>query len=65
MTTLHEYARRANQYRPTDSDALANEIRRLHATGLTRRDISSALKIDLVVVLHALSTDPLHIGDLE
>jgi hypothetical protein len=63
MNTATDYDHRAMFHRPTDTDALAAEIRRLHSTGLTRRDIASALRIDLTTVLHALSTDPSHTGD--
>jgi hypothetical protein len=41
-------------YRPTDRAVISAEIRRLHATGLKPRDISSALRIDVSAVLEAL-----------
>ena len=45
---------RAQAYRPTDPAALAAEIRRLAASGLTGRDISVALRVGLGQVLEAL-----------
>ncbi|MEO8313244.1 MAG: hypothetical protein ABI645_00485 [Pseudomonadota bacterium] len=51
-----EYAARAQQHRPTDPAALAREMRRLEATGLTPRDISAALRIHLVAVMNVLAT---------
>lgn len=44
----------ANQHRPSDPVAIASEIRRLHASGLTPRDVSVALRIDMGAVLEAL-----------
>jgi len=44
----------ANMHRPTDPEAIAAEIRRLRKTGLTARDISNTLRLDLGVVLAAL-----------
>jgi hypothetical protein len=41
----------AERYRPTDVDALAAEIRRLHASGLKARDLSTALRLPLNEVL--------------
>jgi hypothetical protein len=63
MNTATDYDRRAMFHRPTDRDVLAAEIRRLHSTGLTRRDIASALRIDLTTVLHALTVATSHTGD--
>jgi hypothetical protein len=48
------YADRAQQYRPTDAAALAAEVRRLVAGGLTARDIAQALRLDLGAVLELL-----------
>ncbi len=45
---------RAQVHRPTNPAALAAEIRRLAATGLTARDISIALRVGLGQVLEAL-----------
>jgi hypothetical protein len=44
----------ANLHRPSDPTALSGEIRRLHQTGLTPRDISVALRLDMGAVLQAL-----------
>ena len=44
----------ADKHRPTDPAVLSAEIRRLAATGLTARDISTALRIDMAQVLEAL-----------
>ena len=44
----------ANMHRPTDPTALAGEIRRLHGTGLTPRDIAATLRLDMAAVLQAL-----------
>jgi transposase-like protein len=41
-------------HRPKDRAGMAAEIRRLYTTGLKPRDISSALRIDVNAVLHAL-----------
>jgi hypothetical protein len=49
---------RANQYRPTDPQAIASEIRRLRGNGLTPSDIAGALRIGLGQVLEALSVEP-------
>ena len=63
MPTAHDYDRRANAHRPTTIGAMANEIRRLKNTGLTVRDISVALRLDLGQVLTAL-IDSTSTGDL-
>jgi hypothetical protein len=44
----------ANMHRPTDPAVIAAEIRRLRQTGLTPRDMSNTLRLDLAVVLEAL-----------
>lgn len=49
-----DYESLANEHRPTDPDALAIEIHRLHRGGLKPRDIASALRLDLAAVLTAL-----------
>jgi hypothetical protein len=41
-------------HKPADQGAIEAEIRRLHGTRLTARDISSALRLDIAVVLQAL-----------
>jgi hypothetical protein len=45
---------RAQQHRPTNPEQMAAEIRRLASTGLTQRDISVALRVDMGLVLAAL-----------
>ena len=45
---------RAKLYRPTDPALICDEMRRLAASGLTARDISDALSLDIVQVLEAL-----------
>jgi hypothetical protein len=49
------YIIRAQLHRPSDPEALATEIRRLHSTGLTRRDIASALRLQTDQVVNALA----------
>jgi len=43
----------ANQYRPSDPAAIAFEVRRMHQSGLTARDISTALRLapDVVITI--------------
>jgi hypothetical protein len=43
----------ANRYRPSDRAAIEAEIRRMHADGLTARDISTALRLppDTVITI--------------
>ena len=45
----------ADKHRPTDPAIMAAEIRHLRKTGLKPRDIATALRVDLGVVLSALS----------
>ncbi len=45
---------RRDRYRPTDPAALAAEVRRLHRTGLTARDISTALRLQLDQVVNII-----------
>jgi hypothetical protein len=49
-----DYNARASQHRPDDPAALAVEIRRLHADGLTARDIAEALRLAPDVVINIL-----------
>lgn len=49
-----DHAARADRHRPTDPGAIAAEIRRQVATGLRPRDVASAMRLDLAVVLDAL-----------
>lgn len=44
----------ANLHRPTDSRAMAAEIRRLRGEGLMPRDIADTLRLGLGAVLEAL-----------
>lgn len=49
---LHDdYITCAQRHRPTDSTAIAAEVRRLHTTGLRPRDIASALRVHPQIVL--------------
>ncbi len=48
----------AQQHRPLDDAALAAECRRLHATGLTPRDVAIAMRVDLAIVLDWLRVAP-------
>jgi hypothetical protein len=50
----------ANQHRPSDPAALAAEILRLHADGLSARDISTALRLPPDMVITILYGEPLH-----
>jgi hypothetical protein len=51
---MSAYAQLADLNRPTDPIALATEIRRLHASGLTARDIATALRLAPDVVINLL-----------
>jgi DNA-binding CsgD family transcriptional regulator len=42
---------RSQQHRPPDETALARECSRLVATGLTQRDVATALRLDPAEVL--------------
>jgi hypothetical protein len=44
----------ANKFRPEDPAALADEVRRLHKTGLTPRDISTALHLPPDFIINVL-----------
>ena len=48
-------AQLAEMHRPTDPMALAAEIRRLHASGLTARDIATALRLAPDSVINLLN----------
>lgn len=54
------YDTRANQHRPTEPALLAAEIRRLHADGLSARDISTALRLSHDMVITILYGAPLY-----
>ncbi len=45
-----DYAALARLHEPTDPNAIASEVRRLHGQGLTGRDIAAALRISHVQV---------------
>lgn len=49
-----DYVTRATLHRPTDPSAIGAEIRRMHAGGLTARDIAEALHLSLAAVVEAL-----------
>jgi hypothetical protein len=55
-----DYNARASQHRPDDPAALATELRRMHADGLTSRDISEALRLAHAQVITILYGDPTH-----
>ena len=48
------YAQLAQLHRPTDPAALAAEIRRLHRSGLSARDIAAALRLAPDAVINTL-----------
>jgi hypothetical protein len=52
---MSAYAQLAEMHRPTDPIALAAEIRRLHESGLTARDIATALRLAPDVVINMLN----------
>jgi DNA-binding NarL/FixJ family response regulator len=58
--TDSDYNARASQHRPSDPAALATEIRRMHADGLTSRDIAEALRLSHAQVIMILYGEPLH-----
>lgn len=45
-----DYARLAQMHRPTDTDALAREARRLTGDGLSVRDVAMALNVSAQAV---------------
>lgn len=49
--TLQRYDQLAQINRPRDESSLARECSRLRSTGLTARDIATALRLDLGTVL--------------
>jgi hypothetical protein len=51
------YDQRAAQHRPQGAQ-LEAEIRRLHAAGLTARDIAVALRLQLDLVVNVLAERP-------
>jgi hypothetical protein len=53
-----DYTRRATLHRPTDPSVIGAEIRRMHAGGLTARDIAEALHLNLAAVIEALHSKP-------
>jgi DNA-binding transcriptional regulator LsrR (DeoR family) len=46
------------QHKPTDANAIAREARRLHAQGLTHRDIAEALGLSELAVATLLRGAP-------
>ena len=55
MTAAIDYDRLARLHMPSDPAALRAECRRLLKTGLTPRDVSIVLRLDLGQVLEALT----------
>jgi hypothetical protein len=55
-----DYNTMANQHRPDDPAALATEIRRMHADGLTARDIAEALRLAPDMVINVLYGEAEH-----
>jgi hypothetical protein len=49
-----DYHALANLHKPTDATRIAKEVRRLHAQGLTDRDISATLHLGLAAVTELL-----------
>lgn len=49
-----DYRARAELHRPADPGAIAAEVRRMAASGLTAADVASALRLPLGDVLEAL-----------
>jgi len=49
-----DYAKRAEQHRPTDVDTLHREVRRLNAQGLKARDIADSLRMNVADVIAIL-----------
>jgi hypothetical protein len=58
VMTANAYAALAGQHRPRDPSRLAAEVHRLHATGLSARDISQALRLPLDQTINVLSAMP-------
>lgn len=56
ILTMRAYETLANLNRPADESALAAEVRRLHASGLSPRDVSQALRIALPAVLNIINS---------
>jgi hypothetical protein len=54
---LAAYERLAQQHRPTDSEALAAEARRLYRAGHSANYVASALRLPLDVVMKAIGED--------
>lgn len=48
-------AERADRHRPRDPGVLAAELRRLRSTGLTPRDLASAMRMPLATVHELLA----------
>jgi hypothetical protein len=58
--TAADYNARASQHRPDDPAALATEIRRMHESGLTARDIAEALRLAHDIVINVLYGEAEH-----
>ena len=58
--TVNAYVALAEQHRPSEPEAMATEIRRLHRSGLTIRDISVALRLPVDDVANFLADNWVH-----
>ena len=54
-----DWQERADRYRPQAAADMAAEVRRLASSGLKARDISTALQLDLAVVVQDMQ-EPAH-----
>ncbi|HZV93217.1 MAG TPA: hypothetical protein VFF72_08365 [Caldimonas sp.] len=55
-----DWQERADRHRPQAAADMTAEVRRLAGSGLKARDISTALRLDLAVVMQALQEEPAH-----
>lgn len=51
----NDSSQRANKHRPTDPADMDAAIRQLRGQGLTRRDISEALRVDVAIVVETIA----------
>jgi len=58
--SAQRYDQLANAHRPQDEHLLACEVSRLIGTGLKTRDVATALRLDLGVVLELLRATESH-----
>ena len=52
---MASYAALSQLHRPTGQAEIAAEVHRLHETGLTARDVASALRLDPAAVVNILA----------